>query len=162
MENVLGIQEDARTRKALRAANTVVDERIEEVNSRSRADVQAADMQNQEEGQQGVRDRGRYHRMYWESVSEAEVRDYVFVHMMFCSRRDRVLLCLTRSSVLGLRAKSVARVSCKPSPTLSCSRGEPMRVMTLHLSDRPLFVHIAVKHLAGQALRALFRAQGCL
>jgi hypothetical protein len=76
MEHILGVQEDARARKAARAANELVDDRKAEINARGRVDVQAADLQSQDEGQQGLVDRGRYRRMYWESVSEAEVCDF--------------------------------------------------------------------------------------
>jgi hypothetical protein len=50
-----------------------------EVVSPMRADVQAADLQVDEEGDQGLRDRERYRRMYWESVAEGEVR--YFLHL---------------------------------------------------------------------------------
>lgn len=77
MEIMLGVTEDARTLKAQEVAAQLEQPTDSlpwpEVAARSRLNTQAADLQSEEEGEQGLRDRERYRRMYWESVSEGEV-----------------------------------------------------------------------------------------
>jgi hypothetical protein len=72
MERILGIQVDARARKATAAAYRSIDLQLAEINADARADTQAADLQSQDEGEEGIRARGRYTRMYWEMVNEAD------------------------------------------------------------------------------------------
>lgn len=82
MEFLLGITDDGRTARAAVAAAAAQAAQLSqpldkplwpEVTASSRQDTQAADIQVENEGEQGLRDRGRYRRMYWESVGDGEV-----------------------------------------------------------------------------------------
>ena len=88
METMLGVTEDARTLKAQGVVAQLEQPTDSlpwpEVAAGSRVNTQAADMQSEEEGEQGLRDRERYRRMYWESISEGEVRCVRWCELRVC------------------------------------------------------------------------------
>jgi hypothetical protein len=77
MERMLGVEADSRTRRAALNALSAVDQQLAEVTSLSRLETQAADLQSEDEGAEGVRARNRYARMYWEILSDEDTRDLV-------------------------------------------------------------------------------------